>query len=95
MVEVGFDEKVRAQGRWAGRLGAPPAEALLPLGPAAVGDGGEFAGELHARVWRDGGGVVEAAAPVWVCHEDCGGIELISFVWAAVLRKRKEKKRGE
>lgn len=70
VVEVGFDEEVGAQGGRLAGVGPPAAEALLPLGPAAVGDGGDFAGQLHARVRRDRGVVVSARrAPGRVVHQ--------------------------
>ncbi|KAH6604401.1 hypothetical protein Trco_007847 [Trichoderma cornu-damae] len=69
VVEIGLDEEVRAQGRGLARIGPPAAEALLPLGPGPIGDGGDLAGELHAGVGRHAA-VVEAAVPVGVHHED-------------------------
>ena len=53
VVEVRLDEKVRTQGRWFAGISPPAAKAHLPLGPAAVGDGGDLAGQLHAGVGRD------------------------------------------
>ena len=70
VVEVSLDQEIRAERRLLAGVGAAAPEALLPLRAGAVGDGGDFARELHARVRRDVVWVVvEAAVPVWVHHE--------------------------
>lgn len=68
VVEIRLDEKVRAQRRGLARIGPPAAEALLPLGPGAVRDGGDLSGQLHAGVRRHAA-VVEAAVPVGIHHQ--------------------------
>lgn len=69
MVEVRLDQEIRAQGGGLAGVGSATAEALLPLRAGAVGDGGDFAGELHAVVRRDFA-VVVAAVPVGIHHQD-------------------------
>ena len=71
---------MRKSGHRAGgfrRVGTTAAEPVFPFGPAAVGDGCDFAGELHAGVWRDRGVVVSAGGgPRGVVHEDCRDVRL-------------------
>lgn len=68
VIEIRLDEEIRTQRRGLARIGPPAAEALLPLGPGAVGDGGNLAGQLHAGVRRHAA-VVEAAVPVGIHHQ--------------------------
>lgn len=69
MVKIRLDEEIWAQRRRLRRIGPTSTEALLPLRPGAIRDGGDLAGELHARVGGHAA-VVEAAVPVGIHHED-------------------------
>jgi hypothetical protein len=68
VIEVSFDEEVRAKGRWPRRVCSPSTKPLLPFWTTAICDCGNLSGELHAAVWRDAV-IVETAGPVRVHHE--------------------------